>query len=93
MSYRDWHERIKVGVSAVSGILMVFLSFYAGLGFLWLAMKAPEFCAIVIAAALVASAIHFRRPTRIYNIQMPHPEADEMMEVLHALLNEKKERT
>ena len=82
-----WVERILTGASAMAGP-MVFAAFiFAGIAVLIWIEKAPEFLAIVIAAGMVSAALYFRKPDRIYNLTVGHPETGEIIEALHRLLD------
>lgn len=86
MKREVWGERILTGMSAVVGVCLVIGIFYAGLACLWLAMKSPDAFALVVAASIVGAAIYFRGPTKVYNMQMSHPETEEVLSAVAALL-------
>lgn len=87
MKREVWVERILTGISAVVGVGFVIGIIYAGLAGLWLVMKAPDAFALVAAASIIGAAIYFRGPTKVYNMQMSHPETEEVLSAVAALLH------
>lgn len=86
MKREMWVERILTGISAVVGVAWVVGVFYAGLACIWLVMKAPDAFALVAAASIIGAAIYFRGPTKVYNMQLSHPETEEVLEGVRTLL-------
>lgn len=86
MKREVWVERILTGISAVVGLCWVIGIIYFGLACLWLAMKAPDAFALVAAASIVGAAVYFRGPTKVYNMQMSHPETEDVLSAVAALL-------
>lgn len=84
-------DLVRKGVKSVSGLLAFVAVVYGGLAMLWLVMKAPEAFALVAGASVVGAAIYFRGPTKVYNMQMSHPETEEVLSAVRDLLqrNEK----
>lgn len=74
-----WMGLVRKGITAASGIIAVVATTYGGLAAIWIVMKAPEAFAIVVGASAIAASIYLRGPTKVYNMQMSHPETDEML--------------
>lgn len=87
-----WMDLIRKGVAAVSGLLAFVASIYGGWVMLCFAMKAPDAFAIVAAAAIIGAAVYFRGPTRVYNLQMGHPETESILAAVADLMQRQAKR-
>ncbi len=82
----EWVERILTGLSAVAGMLAVIGALYGGVVLVVIASEAPEALATVIAAGIIGAALCLRKPPKVFNLQMPHPDAEELLRDVRRLL-------
>lgn len=80
-------ETLKTGANAVAGLLIMIGAVAASVAVLIWIERAPEFLAIIIAAALIAAALFFRKERNVYNLTLGHPDSIEIIAQLRAILD------